>query len=128
MKTVPGGLSFGGHGLAGDHLEPALAPRALGGGVDVAAVQIGDQRQVRSGQLGLVARATVDEAGLLIAEFVLQGRPAGAGRRGGGVQPALLRDPDERSAQWTPEGPAHLHPPHQGWDKVRSWTRISGRW
>jgi len=25
-------------------------------------------------------------------------------------------------------GPAQLYPPHQGWDMVGSWTRISGRW
>src|SRR5450759_3534276 len=43
-----GGVPVRLHGLAGDHLEPAIAPRPLGGGADVAAVQAHDQRQVRS--------------------------------------------------------------------------------
>ncbi|MGH3721504.1 MAG: hypothetical protein ACRDRI_22180 [Pseudonocardiaceae bacterium] len=45
--------------------------------MDVAAIQTDDQRQVRSGQLGPVTRATGDEAGLLVAELVLQ--PLGDG-------------------------------------------------
>ncbi len=59
---------------------PTVSQRSEGGvyrgplhrGVDVAAVQADDQRQVRAGQLGPVTRAAGDEARLLIAELVLQ--------------------------------------------------------
>ena len=61
-----------GHGLASDHLEPAVSPGPLGAGVDVAAVEADDQRQVRPGQLGPLGRAPGDEARLLVAELVLQ--------------------------------------------------------
>ena len=40
--------------------------------MDVPAVQTEDQRQVRSGQLGPVPQATVEEAGLLVSERVFQ--------------------------------------------------------
>jgi hypothetical protein len=66
------GRSLVGDDLSGDHFEPAVAPGALRGGLDVPAVQTDDQWQIRSGQLGPVPRATLDEAGLLVAELVFQ--------------------------------------------------------
>ena len=55
------GRPVGGHALAGDDLEPAVAAGALPGRVHVAAVQADGQRQVRAGQLRPVGRAALDE-------------------------------------------------------------------
>jgi hypothetical protein len=61
------------------------------GRVEVPAVQADDQRQVRSGQLGPVPRAALDEGELLVSELVFQAlgyRPGVVADRGGVQRPA----------------------------------------
>ncbi len=64
--------TVGGHALARDHFEPAVTAGGLRTGVDVAAVQADDQRQVRAGQLLPVPLAALGEHGPLGTEFTLQ--------------------------------------------------------
>ena len=101
-------------------------------GVDVAAVQADDQRQVRAGQLFAVAWAGVDEAGPLVAELVLQPLRGGLHLRGApwwravpgpaaGPRPAGRRTARRRPARRS--GPAGRTAP--GWS-ARAVAAASG--
>jgi hypothetical protein len=58
-----GGLPVGGHGLADDHLEPAVSAAPLRAGVDIAAVAAHDQRYIRTRQRGPPGGAAVRKLG-----------------------------------------------------------------
>jgi hypothetical protein len=88
-----GRLPRGGHGLSGDHFEPAIAAAPLHRGVDLAAVQADDQWQVRAGQLRPLAWTPRDDTGVLVTELVLQTLP-------GGLHLQPKRGGVQRSAEW----------------------------
>jgi hypothetical protein len=84
------GRAVVGHRLAGDHLKPAVAARALLAAMDVGAVEADDERQVRARQILPGGGAAVDEAAALVAELVLEALrdSLGVQTHSGGVQRA----------------------------------------